>query len=409
MRGARSIEIEGLSKRYRLGTGFARYASVREAITSAVLRRGESGDRAEVWALRDINLTVDEGETVGVIGRNGAGKTTLLKVLSRITEPTAGVARTRGRVGALLEVGAGFHPELTGRDNIFLNGAVLGMPRRETARRFDEIVSFAQVEPFLDTPLKRYSSGMYLRLAFSVAAHLAPEIVMVDEVLAVGDVEFRHRCMQKMADLHHAGRTVLFVSHDLGAVARICSRVVWIDGGRIRMDSSAEEAINAYVAPAEADRAEARVTARPHAPVQDVSVAIVDGAGSPILQPRRDKPLSLRMRFALREPVPYLDVGVYLIDSHGTRVINDARSDAHPDPLFPDAGEYEAVVTIPPMLTPGDYLFGVWMGTTAGEEFVDEEALSFRLLPRHDDRQEWVERPRVVQPQLDWRVEKGPM
>ena len=185
-----------------------------------------------------LTFDVDEGEVLGVIGLNGAGKSTLLKILSRITEPTSGSSRTRGRVGALLEVGTGFHPELTGRENIFLNGVILGMRRAEIRARFDEIVAFAGVEQFLDTPLKRYSSGMYLRLAFAVAAHVDPDIVIVDEVLAVGDVQFRQRCLGRMSDFGREGRTVVFVSHDLGSVNQICERSLWLDGGRLRMDGT---------------------------------------------------------------------------------------------------------------------------------------------------------------------------
>ena len=193
-----------------------------------------SGSKRETfWALKDISFEVKDGEVLGIIGRNGAGKSTLLKILSRITKPTTGSADVYGRVGSLLEVGTGFHPELTGRENIFLNGAILGMTRREIQRRFDEIVAFAEVEQFLDTPVKRYSSGMYMRLAFAVAAHLEPEILVVDEVLAVGDAAFQKKCLGKMSDVAHSGRTVLFVSHNLAAVERICDTAVFLQNGRI--------------------------------------------------------------------------------------------------------------------------------------------------------------------------------
>ena len=220
----RSVEVNDVAKRYRIGE------SSRPTLRDAVSLRRSATTR-DFWALDGVSFTADEGEVIGVIGRNGAGKTTLLKVISRITEPTRGVARMRGRVGSLLEVGTGFHPELTGRDNVFLNGAILGMRRAEIGKRFDDIVAFAGVEKFLDTPVKRYSSGMYLRLAFAVAAHVEPDIVAVDEVLAVGDAEFQRRCLGKMSQFARDGRTVFFVSHDLGAVAQMCQRVIWLDAG----------------------------------------------------------------------------------------------------------------------------------------------------------------------------------
>ena len=202
--------------------------------------------KEDFWALKDVSLEIKQGEVVGIIGRNGAGKSTLLKILSRITEPTTGRVRIRGRVASLLEVGTGFHPELTGRENIYLNGAILGMHRAEIRRKFDEIVAFAEVEKFLDTPVKRYSSGMYVRLAFAVAAHLEPEILVVDEVLAVGDAEFQKKCLGKLEHVARAGRTVVLVSHQLGQIRRLCHRVVWVDGGQIRQDGATYEVVSAY-------------------------------------------------------------------------------------------------------------------------------------------------------------------
>src|SRR5499433_644486 len=240
-----AIHVKGLSKRYRIGVR-EKYPTLREALVRAAsqplraVRHWASGQDNEgptaLWALRDIDLEVNQGEVVGIIGRNGAGKSTLLKVLSGITEPTAGYADIYGRVGSLLEVGTGFHMELTGRENIFMNGALLGMRRREIKRKFDEIVAFAEVEKFLDTPVKRYSSGMYMRLAFAVAAHLEPEILIVDEVLAVGDVRFQNKCINKMQTIGDGGRTVLFVSHDMSAVTRLCPRTILLDDGRVLHD-----------------------------------------------------------------------------------------------------------------------------------------------------------------------------
>src|SRR5690242_10835003 len=241
------IHAEGLSKKYR--RGLIVDPGLRHALEKfvrsplATLRR----PKAEMfWALQDVSLEVREGEVLGLIGRNGAGKTTLLKILSRITRPTEGWAEIRGHVGSLLEVGTGFHQELTGRENTFLSGAILGMSKAEIARKFDEIVAFAELEKFIDTPVKHYSSGMYVRLAFAVAAHLEPEILLVDEVLAVGDINFQKKCLGRMGDVARAGRTVVLVSHQLNQIRRLCHRVVWIDGGQVRQEGPSHVVVSAY-------------------------------------------------------------------------------------------------------------------------------------------------------------------
>jgi lipopolysaccharide transport system ATP-binding protein len=243
------IHGEGLGKEYRRGLQVddglrhSIEAFIRSPLSSLRKKKNET-----FWALKDVSVEVREGEVLGLIGRNGAGKTTLLKILSRITRPTTGWAEIRGRVGSLLEVGTGFHPELTGRENTFLSGAILGMGKAEIARKFDEIVAFAELEKFIDTPVKHYSSGMYVRLAFAVAAHLEPEILLVDEVLAVGDINFQKKCLGKMGDVARAGRTVVLVSHQLNQIRRLCHRVVWIDAASIRQDGSPEAVVNAYEA-----------------------------------------------------------------------------------------------------------------------------------------------------------------
>jgi homopolymeric O-antigen transport system ATP-binding protein len=242
------IQAEGLSKRYRLGLeadGGLRHsleAFLRSPISSLHRKKEET-----FWALKDVSLEVKEGEVLGLIGRNGAGKTTLLKILSRITKPTTGWAEIHGRVGSLLEVGTGFHFELTGRENIFLSGAILGMNKREIERKFDEIVEFAEIDRFIDTPVKHYSSGMYLRLAFAVAAHLEPEILLVDEVLAVGDAAFQKKCLGKMGDVSRHGRTIVFVSHNMTALRKLCKRAVWLDRGQVIETGDAGEVINHYL------------------------------------------------------------------------------------------------------------------------------------------------------------------
>src|SRR5436305_3134175 len=243
-----AIDVVGLSKQYRLGQMHNAIDTLRDHLMHGLrmLRTGRI-PREHIWALDDVSFQVHEGEVLGIIGRNGAGKTTLLRLLSRITEPTKGHADVTGRVGSLLEVGTGFHVELTGRENIFLNGAILGMRRSEIVRKFDEIVEFSGVEQFLDTPVKRYSSGMFVRLAFSVAAHLEPEILIVDEVLAVGDAEFQKRCLGKMESYGQSGRTVLFVSHSMPTIARLCPRLLLLDGGRLVEDGSANHVIGRYL------------------------------------------------------------------------------------------------------------------------------------------------------------------
>ncbi len=243
----KSIEIRDISKKYTL-RGQQKLNTLRDVFTSVFKSSNNKKKKEKVlWALRDINFDVEEGETVALVGNNGAGKSTLLKILSRIIKPTSGEAVLHGRTGSLLEIGTGFHRELSGRENIFLNGAVLGMKRSEIEKKFDEIVEFSEIEQFLDTPIKFYSSGMYMRLAFSVAAHLEPEILMVDEVLAVGDLAFQRKCLNKMRDVSQRGRTVIFVSHNMQAVTRLCSRAIWIEHGQIKQDAPAKEVVSNYL------------------------------------------------------------------------------------------------------------------------------------------------------------------
>jgi len=257
------IKINNLSKCYRIGAKETGYKTFREAIIDGISapfrnlkrlqrltkfnnNRNDVRSNDIIWALKDISFNVDEGEVLGIIGKNGAGKSTLLKILSHITEPTGGIIEINGRVSSLLEVGTGFHPELTGRENIFLNGAILGMRKKEIEQKFDEIVNFAEIEKFLDTPVKRYSSGMYVRLAFAVAAHLEPEILLIDEVLAVGDIAFQKKCLGKMEDVAKGGRTVLFVSHNMGAIRSLCNNAIWLNDGQILKKGTTDEVVGNY-------------------------------------------------------------------------------------------------------------------------------------------------------------------
>src|SRR5579884_3593960 len=336
-----AIEFDRVSKRYLLGVHHGA-GSLRETMSASLARLIHRQRRElpqEIWSLRNVSLEVPEGQTLGVIGRNGAGKSTQLKILTRITEPTIGVSRTRGRVGALLEVGTGFHPELTGRENVFLNGAILGMSRRLVERRFEEIVEFAGVRPFLDTPVKRYSSGMYLRLAFAVAAHLEADILAVDEVLAVGDAEFQRKCLAKMGSLHEGGRTVIFVSHNLDAINALCPLTAWLDEGQIRAYGPTREIVNQYLAAGTSLAGSRTYDPRPDQAASILEVRVLDGRGNPASALAREEPLVLEVRLRVREPVPGLDLTVFVQNIRGVRVLEEAWSQRTPPELRGAAGE----------------------------------------------------------------------
>jgi ABC-2 type transport system ATP-binding protein/lipopolysaccharide transport system ATP-binding protein len=400
--GRPAIEVEHLSKRYRLGEDqFG--VTLREAVARSVRRLGRRGGRPrrdEIWSLYDVNFQVAEGQALGVIGRNGAGKSTLLKLLSRITEPTGGMARTRGRVAALLEVGTGFHPELTGRENVYLNAAILGMGRRTVERRFDEIVAFAGMERFIDTPIKRYSSGMYLRLAFSVAAHLEPDILAVDEVLAVGDAEFQAKCVGRMASAEQEGRTVVFVSHNLDAIARLCPRSIWLEQGSVQAIGPTAEVLNDYLGSLTSGRTEAWSTENLQNPVALQAVTILDPLGRPVDVLRRDQPFTVEVRFSVRTSLPGLDLSAPITNMHGVEILCEGWGDTvavRPG----DPGTYVARLEVPPVLNVGEYVVGVWIGTRY-DTFL-EEATAARIRLEGDVKG----RPRrLVDLQLPWDVQR---
>jgi ABC-type polysaccharide/polyol phosphate transport system ATPase subunit len=400
------VETVALGKRYRLGQGAWRYSTLGETLAKRLKLhrhlRGEAigeGPPDTLWALQDLDLTVEEGEAVGIIGRNGAGKSTLLRILTGITEPTVGVARTRGRIGALLEVGTGFHPELTGRENIYLNAALLGMSRRDTARRFEQIVDFAGVDLFLNTPLKRYSSGMALRLAFAVAAHLEPDILIVDEVLAVGDAEFQHKCLGRIAGLQEEDRTLIFVSHDLGAVARLCSRAVWLDHGRIHDEGDPVSTIERYLRFGLGAGAGATVSG---GRIREMAVGLVED-GKAIDMPLRTDHFQVRVDFVLAEPVPALDVELSLLNGSGARVLCELLSDTAPDAADLSRGGH-VLMSVPPILTPGDYTVAVWLGSQY-EDVFDGEVFHFTVVPLAEDPDPAPRRERLVQPRVEWTVD----
>jgi lipopolysaccharide transport system ATP-binding protein len=324
------IKVENLSKQYRIGARQESYPTLRDSISRAFcaplarFRRNEDSNN-KIWALKDIDFEVAPGEVVGVIGRNGAGKSTLLKILCRITEPTTGQASIYGRVGSLLEVGTGFHPELSGRENVYLNGAILGMKRNEMGRRFDEIVSFAEMERFIDTPVKHYSSGMYMRLAFAVAAHLEPEVLLVDEVLAVGDSGFQSKCLGKMRDVGQQGRTVLFVSHNMGAVLNLCERVIVITNGQIQYAGPTYEGVNLYYRFG-STQCEGEVDLSNHPSRQPgalpllKAIRLLDGSGAPKGRFMAGEKMMIEFTFDPVAPLAKPQFGVGVEDSQGSRV-----------------------------------------------------------------------------------------
>jgi lipopolysaccharide transport system ATP-binding protein len=381
-----AIRIEGLGKRYELGRTAPRSGRLSERVQDAFaapFRRAGSKRTTHLaatskhsetlWALRDVSLEVGAGEAVAVIGPNGAGKSTLLKLMSRITLPTEGRITLHGRVATLLEVGTGFHPELTGRENIFVNGAILGMRRKETEARFDEIVAFSGVERFIDTPVKRYSSGMYVRLAFAVAAHLQPEILLVDEVLAVGDAEFQRKCLGKMQEVSGAGRTVVFVSHNMAAVQRLCSRAFVIDKGRLQFDGPAPEAVAAYldrttpggetgvaVIADDAERFEGSGAARLR------RVTMTDPAGAPTSSVRLGQPFRVALTFEVFEPIPDAVVEIGICTSDGQRVATVQSVDRLGVSLRLAPGMIEIAAEIAVTLLPGEFTLAVALHNAHG-------------------------------------------
>lgn len=407
-----AVRVRELGKRYRLGASADGYRTLRDSLAGIFARKRPS---ETIWALRGVSFDLPAGQVLGVIGRNGAGKTTLLKILSRVTDPTEGYAEIRGRVGALLEVGTGFHPELTGRENIYLNGAILGMRRAEIDARLDEIVSFAGVEQFVETPIKRYSTGMNLRLAFAVAAHLEPEILVVDEVLAVGDAEFQRKCIGKMSEVARGGRAVLFVSHDMSAVLRLTEEAVLLEQGRIAMRGPSQEVVDHYMASGLSRSAERlwqpeEPAVRGAHPFRPIHLRLLDQAGQTAEQILSTEPGIVEFEYELEEELSGLRVGLYLFTSRGEPVFTSFDTDRPEDyqrlSVRP-AGRYRSRCRIPAnLLNQGRYVLGVNASAFRVRSFFTEEhALTFTVDATGAPGSQWAEPRRgPVRPALEWEV-----
>jgi lipopolysaccharide transport system ATP-binding protein len=358
-----AIRVDHLGKQYRLGGAQATYRTLRETLVESaktplrwISGRGRTPS-STFWALDDVSFDVRQGEVLGIIGRNGAGKSTLLKILSRITKPTRGRVELYGRVGSLLEVGTGFHPELTGRENIYLNGAILGMSYREIGRKFDQIVEFSGIERFLDTQVKFYSSGMYVRLAFGVASYLEPEILVVDEVLAVGDAEFQKKSLGRMDSVARAGRTILFVSHNLGAINSLCTKCVWIDKGQVKHIGAPNETVARYLDAGAADRSGSVTLQERDQDAYFTQISFISSDGYPNQSPPVSEPFTIRFDYKLTRTVGEFEVAFILYDRNGSKIFYSGTSKR--DALTGNAlepGRYAAEVMIPAkFLAPGSY------------------------------------------------------
>jgi lipopolysaccharide transport system ATP-binding protein len=404
--GALMIRANGLSKRYRIGGQRTLMQSLRAAWS------GKASDGDDVWALRDVSFDVALGERVGIIGRNGAGKSTLLKILTRITKPTEGYGEIHGRVGSLLEVGTGFHPELSGRQNIYLNGAILGLRREEIRARMDDIVTFSEIERFIDTPVKHYSSGMYTRLAFSVAAHLDTEVLLVDEVLAVGDFAFQQKCMKRMADMTSQGRTILFVSHNLSAVTRLCPRALLLDKGKVTIDGPSDEVVAAYIAQtggsAVAEWTDERAPGSEEVRLMRVSATRPDGTTPPVFKVGE----AIELRVLYRVNTADTRFRVQLILYAGGTV---AFAPMEPtEAVRASPGIYQSVLTIPPHLM-AEHVYRVHVSIFSSRgvklhHVQHYETVMFQVVDPIDGssaRGDYSERLKgVVMPKLDWSMQR---
>lgn len=415
-----SVEVNQIGKRYRIGVTAKQYNTLRDTIAGVFqnpknrLHTRMTEDNS-FWALKNVSFKVEEGKAIGIIGRNGAGKSTLLKILSRVTEPTEGSALIRGRVGSLLEVGTGFHPELTGRENIFLNGAILGMKRSEIESKLDEIIAFSEVEKFVDTPVKRYSSGMYLRLAFAVAAHLDPEILVVDEVLAVGDAEFQRKCLGKMSDVASQGRTVLFVSHNMSAIMRLTDQTVVLEHGKVVMQGPTADAVDYYLSQGFSQEGQREWKEdefdRNPAPFHPIRIRVLSEAGTVSDTVRSTDKFYVEMDYSLDEDITGLRVGFYIISTRGEFILTSFDvDDQEKFEKFSTrkAGHYTSRCTIPgDFLNEGRFVIGVNASIfKIRTYFHDEQALVFNVNGTGAPGTQWPEpRTGLIRPRLNWEIE----
>jgi len=420
-----AIAVENLSKKYIIGhQKQERYTALRDVLANGAKRvahkfchpfaaLNNDPTHEEFWALKDVSFDIQQGDRVGIIGRNGAGKSTLLKILSRITEPTSGKISIRGRVASLLEVGTGFHPELTGRENIFLNGAILGMSKMEIKSNFDEIVAFAEVEKFLDTPVKRYSSGMYVRLAFAVAAHLEPEVLIIDEVLAVGDASFQKKCLGKMQDVSTQGRTILFVSHNMGVINALCNKGILLQMGQIAASGTVESVVAGYMHRSATEGGHQFVNneaGKPGAKANVLEACVLGPQGEPSPSIFVDQNCCIRLVWRLNVRVPFLRVGIEIIDSTGVVVLSSMDTDTtdlHGKPREP--GVFRETVKISSfLLMPGNYLVKVFAGMPGLERIMEvDNLLEFEVIDNltHLSHVVGARRSGYIARPLQWEVQ----
>ena len=398
---ASAVELDGVGKRYRLGEHHGTGMDLRETLgrLGRRLRSRPPVATRDYWSLRDVSFAIEEGTAVGIVGPNGAGKSTLLKIINNITTPTVGESRTRGRIGSLLEVGTGVHGELTGTENAYLNGAILGMTKREVRARLADIVEFAGLEQFMDTPVKRYSSGMYLRLGFAIAAHMESEILLVDEVLAVGDIEFQRRCLGKMNEVEASGRTVLFVSHNMDAIGRLCPTSIWLDKGRLRASGPTDRIVADYMQDS-ATRADdgARFAIDPGSSAQVVGAALVDDDGTPLATLTTRTAPWMQVDILANEAVPGLDVSFQVTTRGGIGILEEALSDASTGELS-KAGRYRVACRLPAILTPGEYTISIWLGSSYENLEQHENIIHFAV-----DGDDLGRLRRLITISTDWRT-----
>lgn len=421
------IQVENVSKAYRLGqissgtlsddlkVWWAKARGKPNPLLKIGQEHHQNREGEYIWALNGVSFAVEQGSVLGIIGRNGAGKSTVLKILSRVTAPTSGSIKVKGRIASLLEVGTGFHPELTGRENIYLNGAILGMKQVEINRKFDEIVDFSEIGQFIDTPVKRYSSGMYVRLAFAVAAHLEPEILIVDEVLAVGDAEFQRKSLGKMGDAAQQGRTVLFVSHNMSAILRLTQEAIVLEKGRLALRAASPEAVDYYLS-AKDTRDGQRIWERDEvpsaaAPFRPVALRLVDQKGQVVETVRSVEPFAVELEYYLDAPLTGLRIGLYLNSARGDQVLTSfdtdeaARFEKYSSRT---AGHYVSRCEFPKdLLNDGRYILGVNASSyLVRRYFMDEKALAFNVDTSGAPGMQWSEpRPGALRPRLEWKIE----